>query len=162
MSLVSRSCGWIKTGEEKAIQKAKDLCGITISKSMATHIVGLAKQNDGGNLDLAIRSKDVRALRPLYAMSTGQSVTDRRPTRLGLSGLEVLESFARPLPFKAVLLTGTRIEADCRRAEQAGALACFKKLFELDLYESMLADIAGRLLNSSEIARLVFSIRPYT
>jgi hypothetical protein len=64
---------FIKGAEEKAISKIKDAYKLNIDKSMATQIVAIAKQNYGGNLDVAIRSQSVRDLLQLYAMSTGQN-----------------------------------------------------------------------------------------
>lgn len=63
---------FIKGAEEKVISKVKDLFHLTIDKSLATQIVAISKQNFGGNVDVALRSSQVRDLLQLYAMSTGQ------------------------------------------------------------------------------------------
>jgi hypothetical protein len=71
---------WIKGAMEKAREKIKAIYGVDVSDSgVLKQIVEAAKQSYGGNLDLAIRSKDIRDLIELYVMSTGQ-----KPT--GLSG----------------------------------------------------------------------------
>ena len=57
---------------DKCIDKIKSLYGLSISKDFASRIVDTAKQNFGGDLELAIRSPQVRDLLELYAMSTGQ------------------------------------------------------------------------------------------
>jgi hypothetical protein len=64
---------FIKGAVEKARQKIKDLYGVDIAdKSVLQQIVDTAKQSYGGNLDLAIRTAQIRDLIQLYAMSTGQ------------------------------------------------------------------------------------------
>jgi hypothetical protein len=64
---------FIKGAVEKARQKIKDLYGVDISdKSVLQQIVDTAKQSYGGNLDMAIRTAQIRDLIQLYAMSTGQ------------------------------------------------------------------------------------------
>jgi hypothetical protein len=64
---------FVKGAGEKARQKIKDLYGVDISdKQVIQQIVDIAKQICGGNLDMAIRTAQVRDLIQLYAMSTGQ------------------------------------------------------------------------------------------
>lgn len=64
---------FVKTASEKAQQKIKDLYGVNITdKKILKQIVDMAKQGFGGDLDVAIRSQQVRDLVQLYAMSTGQ------------------------------------------------------------------------------------------
>ena len=64
---------FVKGAVEKARQKIKDLYGVDISdKAVLQQIVDMAKQSCGGNLDMAIRTQQVRDLIQLYAMSTGQ------------------------------------------------------------------------------------------
>ena len=64
---------FVKGATEKARQKVKDLYGVDISdKAVLQQIVDMAKQSCGGNLDMAIRTQQVRDLIQLYAMSTGQ------------------------------------------------------------------------------------------
>ncbi len=64
---------FVKGATEKARQKIKDLYGVDISdKAVLQQIVDMAKQSCGGNLDMAIRTQQVRDLIQLYAMSTGQ------------------------------------------------------------------------------------------
>jgi hypothetical protein len=64
---------FVKGAAEKARQKIKDLYGVDISdKTVLQQIVDIAKQSCGGNLDMAIRTQQVRDLIQLYAMSTGQ------------------------------------------------------------------------------------------
>jgi hypothetical protein len=63
-----------KSAEEKAREKIRAVYGVDIkSNSVLTQIVEMAKQGFGGNLDLAIRSPQIRDLIELYALSTGQS-----------------------------------------------------------------------------------------
>jgi hypothetical protein len=64
---------FVKGAEEKAREKIKALYGVDISdKGLLKQIVDTAKQAFGGNLDMAIRSQQIRDLVQLYAMSTGQ------------------------------------------------------------------------------------------
>jgi hypothetical protein len=64
---------FVKSAEEKAREKIKALYGVDVSdKAVLKQIVDTAKQAFGGNLDMAIRSQQVRDLIQLYAMSTGQ------------------------------------------------------------------------------------------
>jgi tape measure domain-containing protein len=69
-----------KSGAEKAREKIKSIYGVDISaKNILDQIVGMAKQSYGGNLDVAVRSKDVHDLVELYALSTGQSARGLTP-----------------------------------------------------------------------------------
>lgn len=71
-----------KGASDKAREKIKALYGVDIqSKQILEKIVALAKQGYGGNLDMAIRTQEVRDLIELYAMSTGQG-TGGLPARM--------------------------------------------------------------------------------
>jgi len=64
---------FMKGAVEKARQKIKDLYGVDIAdNAVLQQIVDTAKQSYGGNLDMAIRTAQIRDLIQLYAMSTGQ------------------------------------------------------------------------------------------
>lgn len=64
----------IKSAEQKAAEKIERLYGVRITdKNILRQIVEIAKQNFGGNLDVAVYSPQVRELVQLYAMATGQS-----------------------------------------------------------------------------------------
>ncbi len=64
---------FVKGAEEKAKAKIKALYGVDISdKGVLKQIVDTAKSAFGGNLDMAIRSPQIRDLIQLYAMTTGQ------------------------------------------------------------------------------------------
>jgi hypothetical protein len=70
-----------KSATEKAREKIKAVYGIDIpDKGVLQQIVETAKQAFGGNLDMAIRSQQIRDLIELYAMSTGQSIAGLPPT----------------------------------------------------------------------------------
>jgi len=63
-----------KSAEEKAREKIKATYGVDIKdKGVLRQIVEIAKQGFGGNLDMAIRTPQIRDLIELYAMTTGQS-----------------------------------------------------------------------------------------
>jgi len=65
---------FIKSAAQKAREKIRAVYGVDIqSKGVLDQIVQMAKQGFGGNLDLAIRSPQVRDLIELYALSTSQS-----------------------------------------------------------------------------------------
>lgn len=65
---------FFKSAEEKAKNKIRDMYGLDVKdKGILKQITGIAKQSFGGNLDVAIRSPQIRDLLELYAMSTGQS-----------------------------------------------------------------------------------------
>jgi hypothetical protein len=81
---------FIKGATEKAREKVKATYGVDISdKGVLRQIVDTAKQAFGGNLDMAIRSPQIRDLVELYAMSTGQS-TARLP--VGMRPLDLVQS----------------------------------------------------------------------
>jgi hypothetical protein len=66
---------FIKNAAQKAREKIRAVYGVDIqSKGVLDQIVQMAKQGFGGNLDLAIRSPQIRDLIELYALSTGQSI----------------------------------------------------------------------------------------
>jgi len=65
---------FIKGAEEKIVQKVKSVYGIDIARNFARDpLLGIIKQTFGGNIDVGIRSPQIRDLIELYAMSTGQS-----------------------------------------------------------------------------------------
>jgi hypothetical protein len=65
-----------KSAEEKAHEKIRATYGVDIKdKGVLKQIVETAKQTFGGNLDMAIRSQQIRDLVELYALSTGQSTS---------------------------------------------------------------------------------------
>jgi hypothetical protein len=67
---------FVKGAQEKAREKIKATYGVDIrDKSILKQIVDIAKQAFGGNLDMAIRSQQIRDLVELYALSTGQSTS---------------------------------------------------------------------------------------
>jgi hypothetical protein len=67
---------FVKSAQEKAREKIKATYGIDIrEKNILAEIVNIAKQGFGGNLDMAIRSQQIRDLVELYALSTGQSTS---------------------------------------------------------------------------------------
>jgi hypothetical protein len=67
---------FIKGAADKAREKIKALYGVDISdKGVLQQIVDTAKSGFGGNIDMAIRSQQVRDLIQLYAMTTGQKVS---------------------------------------------------------------------------------------
>lgn len=67
---------FFKTGVEKVREKIKATYpGIDISdKGVLTQILNVAKQSYGGNIDIAIRSPEVRSLIELYGLAHGQNV----------------------------------------------------------------------------------------
>jgi len=78
---------FIKGAEEKAREKIRALYGVDMrDKGVLRQIVETARQSFGGNLDVAIRSPQIRELVELYAMSTGQRaagiVDSMRPLEL--------------------------------------------------------------------------------
>ncbi|MBN2118514.1 MAG: hypothetical protein JW730_18215 [Anaerolineales bacterium] len=65
-----------KSAEKKAREKIKATYGVDIKdKGILKQIVEMAKQGFGGNLDMAIRSQQIRELIELYALTTGQNAT---------------------------------------------------------------------------------------
>ena len=88
---------FIKGAVEKARQKIKDLYGIDIpDKALLQQVVDTAKQRYGGNLDMAIRTDEIRDLIKLYAMSTGQQTKGMpatvHPLELAQSGGSLYQS----------------------------------------------------------------------
>ena len=80
---------FVKGAVEKAKDKIKALYGVDISdKGVLQQIVEMAKSGFGGNLDMAIRSPQIRDLIQLYAMSTGQKTTGMPGTVTPLSLVE--------------------------------------------------------------------------
>lgn len=77
---------FMKGATDKVREKIKALYGLDVSdKGVLTQIVDMAKQSFGGNLDLAIRSTQVRELLELYAMQTGQQWRGRNASTLPVS-----------------------------------------------------------------------------
>jgi hypothetical protein len=77
---------FVKGAQEKAREKIKAVYGVDISdKGILRQIVDTAKQAFGGNLDVAIRSPQIRDLVELYAMTTGQKTYGMRGTAHPLS-----------------------------------------------------------------------------
>jgi len=73
---------FIKGAQEKAREKIKALYGVDMQdKGVLRQIVETARQSFGSNLDVAIRSPQIRDLIELYAMSTGQRMSGQ-PDRM--------------------------------------------------------------------------------
>jgi hypothetical protein len=67
---------FVKGAQEKTHAKIKALYGVDIAdKGMLKQIVDMTKSAYGGNIDMAIRSQQIRDLIQLYAMTTGQKPT---------------------------------------------------------------------------------------
>jgi hypothetical protein len=80
---------FVKGAQEKVREKIKALYGVDISdKGVLKQIADTAKQAYGGNIDLAIRSPQIRDLIQLYAMTTGQKPTRMPGTVTPLSLIE--------------------------------------------------------------------------
>jgi len=80
---------FVKGAQEKAREKIKATYGVDIrEKNILAEIVNIAKQGFGGNLDMAIRSQQIRDLVELYALSTGQSTSGLPATVKPVSLLE--------------------------------------------------------------------------
>jgi hypothetical protein len=80
---------FVKGAQEKAREKIKATYGVDIrEKNILAEIVNIAKQGFGGNLDMAIRSQQIRDLVELYALSTGQSTTGLPATMRPVSLLQ--------------------------------------------------------------------------
>ena len=63
-----------KGAENKAKEKLRAVYGVSVSdRGILSQVVQTAKQTYGGNLDVAVRSPQIRDMIELYAMSTGQS-----------------------------------------------------------------------------------------
>ncbi|MBI4905701.1 MAG: hypothetical protein HY820_18860 [Acidobacteria bacterium] len=77
---------FVKGAQEKAREKIKATYGVDISdKGLLKQIVDTAKSAFGGNLDMAIRSPQIRDLIQLYAMTTGQKPTGMPGTMTPIS-----------------------------------------------------------------------------
>ncbi len=64
---------FMKSGAEKVVSKVKAIYGIDIDKKFAQDpILGIIKQNFGGNVDVGLRSPQIRDLLELYATTTDQ------------------------------------------------------------------------------------------
>jgi hypothetical protein len=80
---------FIKGATEKTKEKIKALYGVDISdKGVLKQIVDMTKSEFGGNIDMAIRSPQIRDLIQLYAMTTGQKTTGMPGTVTPLSLVE--------------------------------------------------------------------------
>ena len=80
---------FVKGAADKAKEKIKALYGVDIAdKGVLQQIVDMAKSGFGGNLDMAIRSPQIRDLIQLYAMTTGQKTTGMPGTVTPLSLVE--------------------------------------------------------------------------
>jgi hypothetical protein len=93
---------FVKGAQKKAREKIKATYGVDISdKGVLKQIVDIAKQGFGGNLDMAIRSQQIRDLVELYALSTGQSTSGlpatMRPVSLLQQGGSLFQSSASGL-----------------------------------------------------------------
>jgi hypothetical protein len=79
----------VMSPQAKAKMYAKQLYGITINDNMQNQIVNIANQSYGGNIQLAVRSPQVRQMLGLYAAGTGQSnakaLMNSTPHSAGLS-----------------------------------------------------------------------------
>lgn len=63
-----------KKAEDKIVEKVKKVYGIDIDRGFAKDpLLGIIKQNFGGNIDVGLQSPMVRDLIELYAMSFGKS-----------------------------------------------------------------------------------------
>jgi len=80
---------FVKGAADKAKEKIKALYGVDIAdKGVLQQIVDMAKSGFGGNLDMAIRSPQIRDLIQLYSMTTGQKTTGMPGTVTPLSLIE--------------------------------------------------------------------------
>jgi hypothetical protein len=80
---------FVRGAQEKARERIKATYGVDIrEKNILAEVVNIAKQGFGGNLDLAIRSPQIRDLVELYALSTGQSTAGLPATMRPVSMLQ--------------------------------------------------------------------------
>jgi hypothetical protein len=80
---------FVKGAADKAKEKIKALYGVDIAdKGVLKQIVDMTKSEFGGNIDMAIRSPQIRDLIQLYAMTTGQKTTGMPGTVTPLSLVE--------------------------------------------------------------------------
>jgi hypothetical protein len=64
---------FIKSGAEKVVSKVKQIYGIDIDRKFAQDpILAIIKQSFGGNVDVGLRSPQIRDLLELYASTTDQ------------------------------------------------------------------------------------------
>jgi hypothetical protein len=89
-----------KSSADKIIEKIKNFYGITVDKNFANQIASMAKSTFGDNIDVAIRSPQVRELLQLYAQSTGQNFSKTlaatpRPVELVQSGGQLTQAAQR-------------------------------------------------------------------
>ena len=97
---------FVKGAQDKIVEKVRALYGISISKEFARDpLLGIIKSQFGGNIELGIRSPQVRDLIELYGMSTGAGngpLSDRmRPLSfrdLGRGGLQEVPGFFNGAP----------------------------------------------------------------
>jgi hypothetical protein len=88
---------FVKGAAEKAREKIRAAYGVDVTdKGVLKQIVDMAKQSFGGNIDIAIRSQQVRDLIELYAMSTGKPISGlpatMKPLSLAQSGGSLYQS----------------------------------------------------------------------
>ena len=98
---------FVKGAQEKAREKIKATYGVDIrDQGVLKQIVDIAKQGFGGNLDMAIRSQQIRDLVELYALSTGQSTSGLqatvRPVSLLQQGGSLFQSSSGGLAFDRI------------------------------------------------------------
>ncbi len=100
---------FIKGASDKAREKVKSVYSVDVSsKDILQQFVAIAKQSYGGNLDVAVRSQEVRDIVELYAMSTGQSATGLKPQMQPLSisqrggVLSILSNYSNGRPVSPV------------------------------------------------------------
>lgn len=87
----------VKGAQEKAREKIRATYGVDIrDQGVLKQIVDIAKQGFGGNLDMAIRSQQIRDLVELYALSTGQSTSGLPATVRPVSLLQQGGSLFQP------------------------------------------------------------------
>ena len=80
----------LQGAQEKVRQKIKELYGVDITdKKVLQQIVDIAKQSYGSNIDMAIRTQQVRDLIQLFAMSTGQTTKGMPAT---VHSLDIVQS----------------------------------------------------------------------
>jgi hypothetical protein len=100
---------FIKGASDKAREKVKSVYSIDVSsKDILQQFVAIAKQSYGGNLDVAVRSQEVRDIVEIYAMSTGQNATGIKPQMQPLSisqrggVLSILSNYSNGRPVNPV------------------------------------------------------------
>jgi hypothetical protein len=118
---------FVKSAEEKVREKVKALYGVDISdKGVLKQIADTVKSAYGGNIDVAIRSPQIRDLIQLYAMTTGQRPANMpgqvRPVSLIETGGSLFQvasySNGTPLPSLGGLPSLDRIGAGAPSAAQ--------------------------------------------